>query len=165
MREKREFVNIRLTLAGKYIAEEIRAIVEPKLESKIDDGLIEQIEEDIYARLDKELLYGISITTHLKVSTSSIIEIATKETKDYTVAKWQEFRRYMSIRPIDTKGKTNVGTLTPRLYLDKELKKRLNEYQQSFMFKEEAVKVKISEVIAIVLYAYFLQIKGIEWKK
>lgn len=103
-------------------------------------------------------LGGVSITNILKVSASSIIEKAYYYTENYSLEKWLEIDELVQNSKINSN--LEVGTLTPRLYLDKEVINGLEQYRYDFK-KENMVRVvKMSYVIKNVLYAYHLEILG-----
>ncbi|HGS1449547.1 TPA: hypothetical protein ACL8DX_002002, partial [Streptococcus pneumoniae] len=113
----RTYINIRLAYETKYWLECIQEEVQKKLDALINEQDIEELESIITNKLEKKdsLLGAVSITTFFKVSSSSVIEKAYNETKNYTTSEWREIARQMNLAKV--KQNMEIGTLTPRLYL------------------------------------------------
>lgn len=151
-------MNIRLSYEAKLCIEKIQSEIQEKMTDKITINEIDEIESLVKKYLkDKDpILAGISITNILKVSTSSIIEEACNYTWEYTSKDWLKVDEKM--RKYNFKSDIEVGSLTPKLYLDNKIIERLQKYQKDFM-KEAMVRVvKMSYVIRIVVFAYYLHV-------
>lgn len=151
----RTYINIRLAYETKYWLECIQEEVQKKLDALINEQDIEELESIITNKLEKKdsLLGAVSITTFFKVSSSSVIEKAYNETKNYTTSEWREIARQMNLAKV--KQNMEIGTLTPRLYLDNNIISELEKYQ--FLFKSDDMirQVRMSYVIKMVAFAYY----------
>ncbi len=150
----RQYLNIRLSYEAKLCIEKIHSKVQDRMSDSISITELDEIEKLIKNYLtDKDpILSNVSITNILKVSTSSIIEEACYFTWNYTSKDWHkiddEMQKYKFNLDID------VGSLTPKLYLENEVIVRLQQYQKDFM-KEDMVRVvKMSYVIKVIIFAY-----------
>ncbi|HEU7493628.1 TPA: hypothetical protein VV811_001989, partial [Streptococcus pneumoniae] len=78
---------------------------------------------------------------------------AYNETKNYTTSEWREIARQMNLAKV--KQNMEIGTLTPRLYLDNNIISELEKYQ--FLFKSDDMirQVRMSYVIKMVAFAYY----------
>ncbi|HGS0482872.1 TPA: hypothetical protein ACL8EB_002000, partial [Streptococcus pneumoniae] len=155
IRMSRTYINIRLAYETKYWLECIQEEVQKKLDALINEQDIEELESIITNKLEKKdsLLGAVSITTFFKVSSSSVIEKAYNETKNYTTSEWREIARQMNLAKV--KQNMEIGTLTPRLYLDNNIISELEKYQ--FLFKSDDMirQVRMSYVIKMVAFAYY----------
>lgn len=147
-------MNIRLSYEAKLCIEKIHSTVQDKMNDCVSTTELDEIEKLIkkYLTNKEPILSNISITNILKVSTSSIIEETCYSTWNYTTRDWhkidEEMQKYKFNLDID------VGSLTPKLYLENEVIDRLQQYQKEFM-KEDMVRVvKMSYVIKILVFAY-----------
>ena len=154
----RQYMNIRLSYEAKLCIEKIQNEVQDKMNNSISTNELDEIESIIKKYLsDKNPIFSsVSITNILKVSTSSIIEEACYFTWNYTSKDW--FRIDEEMRKYNFKMNIDVGSLTPKLYLENEVIDRLQQYQKDFM-KESMVRVvKMSYVIKVVVFAYYLHL-------
>lgn len=156
----RQYMNIRLSYEAKLCIEEIQRKIQEKMTDKITTDEIDEVETMVkkYLKTIDPILAGVSITNILKVSTSSIIEEAYYQTEKYTPQEWLKIDEL--VRKAEFKSDIEVGSLTPKLYLNTDVIEGLQQYQKDFM-KESMVRVvKMSYVIKNVVYAYFLQIRN-----
>lgn len=78
-------------------------------------------------------LNGVSTTIILKVSVSSIIEEAFRNTKTYSIDQWKKINSKLIYIEKDIDFKKKIGTLTPIFYLDTNIIKELEKYCITFM--------------------------------
>lgn len=154
----REYLNVRLAYEAKYWLEELQELKQQELNKQINDGVVEDIEKKIF---EEYKLNGVSITIILKVSASSIIEDAFKSTERYSIEQWQEVNNKLIYTEKEIDNKKDIGTLTPRLYLDTNIIKGLEAYCTAFMTEKNIRSVKLSYVIKCVVHAYYLDLKKI----
>ncbi|RIM66193.1 hypothetical protein BU600_12955, partial [Staphylococcus arlettae] len=89
-----------------------------------------------------------------------IIEGAFKYSSNFSLNEWEKIENEMHTFNIDRN--IEVGSLTPKLYLERDVITGLNQYQKNFM-KESMVRVvRLSYVIGIVVFAYYKYIFEIE---
>lgn len=156
----REYISIRLSYEAKFWLEKLQSHIQENLDKTIHENEIEEMEKILKQYLEKksDSLGGVSITNILKVSASSIIEKAYYYTSNYSTEKWLEIDKLAQNSKVESN--LEIGTLTPRLYLDKEVINGLEKYRYDFK-KEKMVRVaKMSYVIKNVLYAYQREIFG-----
>ena len=151
----RTYMNIRLAYEAKYWLECIQAEVQKDLDSSIEEEDMEEIERLIMEKLEQKnaLLGAVSITTFFKVSSSSVIEKAFQETKNYTQSEWIDLARQMKVTPV--KQDMEIGTLTPRLYLKNNIISELEKYQTLFKSDDMVRQVRMSYVIKLLVFAYY----------
>ncbi|MGX7048777.1 hypothetical protein RU86_GL002140 [Lactococcus piscium] len=156
----RDYMSIRLSYEAKFWLEKLQGHVQQVLDKSIDEKEIDDMEIILKEYLEKisDSLGGVSITNILKVSASSIIEKAYYYTENYSLEKWLEIDEL--VRNSKINSNLEVGTLTPRLYLDKEVINGLEQYRYDFKKDNMVRVVKMSYVIKNVLYAYHLEILG-----
>ncbi|HFU5941011.1 Uncharacterised protein [Enterococcus durans] len=154
----REYMNIRLSYEAKLWIEKIQNKIQEKLDDEI--STVEQYEIETlikdYLKEKNAILSGVSITNILKVSTSSVIEDACYSTWDYSLDKWLEIDEKM--QKYSFKSDIEVGSLTPKLYLEKSVVERLKKYQKDFMKDSMVRVVKMSYVIKVVVFAHYLKL-------
>lgn len=153
----REYLNVRLSYEAKYWLEELQELKQKELNGHIDKGLVEKIEKKVFEQFS---LDGVSTTIILKVSASSIIEAAFRRTEMYSHEQWKKVNDKLG----DTEKKIDfnkeIGTLTPRFYLDTNIIKGLEGYCITFMTEKNIRSVKLSYVIKCVIHAYYLELKN-----
>ncbi|MGC5927887.1 hypothetical protein V4331_10025 [Lactococcus formosensis subsp. formosensis] len=151
----RQYMNIRLSYEAKLCIEKIQSKVQDKINNEISTNELDKIEDIIkkYLKDIDPILTSVSITNILKVSTSSIIEEACYFTWDYTTNDWLKIDEKM--RKYNFKMDVDVGSLTPKLYLEGEVIERLQQYQKDFMKDSMVRVVKMSYVIKVVVFAYY----------
>lgn len=158
----RQYVNIRLSYEAKLCIEKIQSLVQLKLNEKIAAKQLNEIENNVKNYLcDKDpILANVSITNVLKVSTSSIIEEAYNYTQKYSSKEW--FTVAEELEREKFKTDIEVGSLTPKLYLDEHIIQGLKANQEKFM-KPGMIRVtKLSYVIKLVVYAYAKELKVLD---
>lgn len=163
----RDYLNIRLSYEAKYFIESIQTQLQESVQKSISENEMPLIEKSIKSFINNELkgfdpktIDAISITTILKVSSSSVIEGAFKYSKNFSLDEWIKIENEMNAFRIDKN--IEVGSLTPKLYLEKDVISGLNQYQKDFM-KESMIRVvRLSYVISIVVFAYYKYIFHIE---
>ncbi|PTE31611.1 hypothetical protein BUY94_12355 [Mammaliicoccus fleurettii] len=163
----RNYLNIRLSYEAKFFIEAIQTQLQESLQSSISESELPLIEQNIksfikhqFKSLDQRSVDSISVTTILKVSSSSVIEGAFKYSSNFSLDEWRKIENEMNAFKIDKN--IAVGSLTPKLYLEKDIISALNHYQKDFM-KENMIRVvRLSYVISIVVFAYYKYIFHIE---
>ena len=151
----RTYMNIRLAYETKYWLECLQEEVQKTLDSSINEHDMEKFEQLIVHKLEEQdsLLGAISITTFFKVSSSSVIEKAFRETKSYSQSEWTELAYQMKVMKV--KQDMEIGTLTPRLYLRNDIISELEKYQTLFKSEDMVRQVRMSYVIKLVTFAYY----------
>ncbi|HFR3169458.1 hypothetical protein [Streptococcus suis] len=154
----RTYMNIRLAYETKYWLECLQEEVQKVLDSSIKEGDMEELEHLIMEKLEQKhaLLGAVSITTFFKVSSSSVIEKAFQETKNYTQSEWIELARQMKVTPV--KQDMEIGTLTPRLYLKNDIISELEKYQTLFKSEDMVRQVRMSYVIKLLVFAFYKKV-------
>lgn len=143
---------MRLSYEAKYLILIIQKELETNLETNLNNSLITKIEDSILNSFEYEL-EGVSTTIILKVSSSSIIETAFLKTKHLTLEQWMNLLE--NEIPIDNKNIIDIGSLTPKLYLRKDVIDGLKNYSTLFMSEQNLRPLKISYIIKYVVYAYY----------
>ncbi|MCO4851780.1 hypothetical protein [Bacillus vallismortis] len=153
----REYLNIRLSYEAKYWIEKLQEYKQQKLDKYINDGLIADIENEVIENHSK-ILDGVSLTIILKVSTSSIVEVAFNKTKHYALEKWRQIIEKLEKPNNEIDYQKEIGTLTPRLYLDTNIIQGLEQYRIDFKSQKNIRSLKMSFIIKCVVYAYYLEV-------
>ncbi|MDL4842007.1 hypothetical protein [Aquibacillus rhizosphaerae] len=156
----RQYMNIRLSYEAKLYIEEIQGMIQEKMTDKITPNIIDEIEKKVkdYLKPIDPILAGVSITNILKVSTSSIIEEAYYQTQNYTYQEWLKIDELL--RKDDFKTDIDVGSLTPKLYLNTDVIEGLQKKQREFMKENMVRPAKMSYVIKKVVYAYYIKLEN-----
>lgn len=151
-------MNIRLSYEAKYCIEKIQAKIQNELDLAISTNDLDEIEQLTrnYLINKDPLLSGVSITNILKISSSSIVEESINFSWNFSLKDWEKIETKMN--NYSFKENLDVGTLTPRLYLNEKTQQRIQEYQKSFMKDSMVRVVKNSYVIKLVVFAYYLHI-------
>jgi len=156
----RTYMSVRLSYEAKYWLEVLQASIQEELDQQINDSDMENIELIIrdYLENKQDILSGVSITTIFKVSASSVIEKAYEQTKNYSAKQWENVLTSLQENVRNIPKDKAVGTLAPRLYLDEEVVSGLEKYQKEFMLKDMVRVARMSYVLKLVIYAYYLEI-------
>ncbi|MDT2782832.1 hypothetical protein P7H41_12860 [Vagococcus fluvialis] len=154
----RQYMNVRLSYEAKYCIEKIQTKIQNELDLAISANDLDEIEQLTrnYLINKDPILSSVSITNILKVSSSSIVEEACNFTWNYSLKDWEHIE--IKMNNYIFKENLDVGTLTPRLYLDEKTQQRIQEYQKTFMKDSMVRVVKNSYVIKLIVFAYFLHI-------
>lgn len=152
----REYLSIRLSYEAKVWLLKLQVHVQETLDACIHESENNDMENLLkqYLKSIADTLAGVSVTNILKVSASSIIEEAYNYTIDYSLTKWQKTITKMDNCKVDPN--LEIGTLTPRLYLKSDVIEGLEGYQHTFKKENMVRNAKLSYVIKVVLYAYYL---------
>lgn len=155
----RTYMSIRLSYEAKYWLEILQRFTQQELDETIDSHDIRNIEFIIkdYLEDKEDALGGVSITTIFKVSASSVIEKAYHHTKNYSSQKWKDIEITLQENIHKIPKDKDVGTLAPRLYLEDWIISELERYQKEFMREDMVRVVKMSYVLKLVIYAYYLE--------
>ncbi|QGH03933.1 hypothetical protein EA458_05110 [Streptococcus dysgalactiae subsp. dysgalactiae] len=142
----------------KYWLECLQEEVQTTLDSSINEYDMKKFEQLIVDKLEEKasLLGAVSITTFFKVSSSSVIEKAFRETRGYSQSEWAELANQMKVTKV--KQDMEIGTLTPRLYLQNDIISELEKYQTLFKSDDMVRQVRMSYVIKLVTFAYYNKI-------
>lgn len=151
-------MSIRLSYEAKYWLEVLQGFIQQELDEQVDNDDLENIEQTIkdYLESKRNALGGVSITTIFKVSASSVIEKAYHHTKNYSSEKWKYIETSLQENIHKIPKDKDVGTLAPRLYLEDNVLSELEKYQKEFMREDMVRVVKMSYVLKLVIYAYYL---------
>ncbi|HEL1291852.1 TPA: hypothetical protein TVR05_001880, partial [Streptococcus equi subsp. zooepidemicus] len=116
----RSHLGVRLSYEAKYWLESIQAIIQEKLDAKINEWDLENLEhltKSYLKDVDNEL-GATSVTLILKASASSVLEEAFERTKSLSIEEWHkldnEMKQSISAIPKDK----DVGTLSVRFFLE-----------------------------------------------
>lgn len=152
----RQYMNIRISYDTKLYIEKIQFEIQETLRTVISNKDYEEMEKLVrkYLKTKFPILSGISITNILKVSTSSVIEEACRFTSNYSFEKWKEIDETMKEYKFEID--IEVGTLTPKLYLEEEVIKCLRQYQIDFKVENILRVPTIAYIVKLVVFAYYL---------
>lgn len=142
------YKSLRFQKFGKYL---IEIIV-----SKLEDDLNEKQDEIVKAVKNiSENYAGYSVTTIVKVSSSSAIELALSNfDKNLSQIEWDNLSaKFKKEKNVFKDKHFDVGTLAPRLYLENKSLSLINELSEKY--KGNKIKsLKDREVIDMVLFSY-----------
>lgn len=153
----KDYLNVRLSYEAKFWIEKLQEYKQQELDNHMNNGLIEDI-ENIVIENHLEKLDGVSVTIILKVSSSSIVEVAFKKTENYSLKEWQQVIEKLEKENNLVYYQKDIGTLTPRLYLDEKIIKGLEHYRIAFKTEKNIRSLKMSYVIKCIVYAYYLEV-------
>ncbi|PKE10055.1 hypothetical protein [Macrococcoides caseolyticum] len=161
----RKYLSVRLAYETKYCAEFISQKVQEQLDILVGDKENKDMETNIreYLISRDDVLANTAITLVLKTGISTVIEQAFYQTANNSYKDWMEiedlFNKYMDEKKIPTD--IDVGTLSPRLYLEEDVIQGLERYQYEFK-KPSMVRVyRLSNVIKLVIFASYLKINEV----
>ena len=159
-KKMRSHLGVRLSYEAKYWLESIQAIIQEKLDAKINEWDLENLEhltKSYLKDVDNEL-GATSVTLILKASASSVLEEAFERTKSLSIEEWHkldnEMKQSISAIPKDK----DVGTLSVRFFLENSTISSLESYQKEFMTSEMVRQVRLSYVLKLVIFAYYKEI-------
>lgn len=162
----RKYLSVRLAYETKYCAEFISQKVQEQLDILIGDKENKDIETNIreYLITRDEILKNTAITLVLKTGISTVIEQAFYSTVNNSYEDWMEieelFNQYIDEKRFPTD--IDVGTLSPRLYLEEDVIQGLERYQYEFK-KPSMVRIcRLSHVIKLVIFASYLKINEVQ---
>ncbi|EGT1998948.1 hypothetical protein I2K92_000379, partial [Listeria monocytogenes] len=84
-------------------------------------------------------------------------EKAYHHTKNYSSQKWKDIEISLQENIHKIPKDKDVGTLAPRLYLEDWIISELEKYQKEFMREDMVRVVKMSYVLKLIIYAYYLE--------
>lgn len=156
----RSHLGVRLSYEAKYMLESIQAVIQEKLDAKINEQDIENIEKatkSYLKEIDNEL-GATSVTLILKASASSILEEAFEKTKSLSLKDWHKLDNEMKHSITSIPKDKDVGTLSVRFFLENSIITSLEGYQKEFMTPEMVRQVRLSYVIKLVIFGYYKEI-------
>lgn len=140
--------NVRFKKFGKYLVELIASTLEEDFNEKQNE-IIKKVNN-----ISAEYL-GYSITAMIKVSSSSVVELALAYFNErMTQTEWNTLYAQFDSEDIIFQNKTfDVGSLTPKLYINNESVSLIDKLAKKY--KGNKIKsLKDREVIDIVLFSY-----------
>ena len=145
----RVYKSVRLAYEAKVWIDELIQKKERKIKELNQDNFLNTLEQTLLSNHYDEL-NGVSFNIVLKASIGSIIEEAYRNTKNYSIAKWQNLRQEMEKDPsLET-------SVTPRLYLDENVLNGLDEFRYHLMKEDGATRLpRLSYIIKLVVYSYW----------
>lgn len=153
---KKESKTVRMAAQTKEWIDELILNEQTILNEKIRQGLIESLEEKLLRDFSRELV-GISLNLTLNITAGSVIEKAYIATKDYSSSEWDILAK--SMKELETNLVINQKGVTPRIAIDMEVLRGLEDYQLKFMkldtYAGAKRAVNLGYVIKLVVYAYW----------
>lgn len=151
---KKENKTVRMAGETKHWLDELIFKEQIKLNERIRSGLVNDLEEKISSDFSEQLK-GLSLNINLNVTAGSIIEKAYFETQK---CNWEEIAR--SLKQVEETSEHGFKGATPKLSLDVDVLRGLELYQLEFqrleVYSNAQRPVKLSYVIKLVIYAYWL---------
>jgi hypothetical protein len=153
---KKESKTVRMAAETKEWIDELVLNEQTILNEKIRQGLMESLEEKLLRDFSRELV-GISLNLTLNITAGSVIEKAYIATKDYSSSEWDILAK--SMKELETNLAINKKGVTPRIAIDMEVLRGLEDYQLKFMkldtYAGAKRAVNLGYVIKLVVYAYW----------
>jgi uncharacterized membrane protein YheB (UPF0754 family) len=153
---KKESKTVRMAAETKKWIDELVLNEQTILNEKIRQGLIESLEENLVRYFSRELA-GISLNLTLNITVGSVIEKAYIATKSYSLSEWEILAK--SMKELETNLSINKKGVTPRIALEMEVLRGLEDYQLKFMkldtYAGATRAVNLGYVIKLVVYAYW----------
>ena len=156
----RSHLGVRLSYEAKYWLESIQAVIQEKLDAKINEQDVENLEKatkSYLKEIDNEL-GATSVTLILKASASSILEEAFEKTQSLSLKDWHKLDNEMKYSISSIPKDKDVGTLSVRFFLENSIITSLEGYQKKFMTSELVRQVRLSYVIKLVIFGYYKEI-------
>ena len=150
----RVYKTVRLAYEAKVWIDELIQNNERKIKELSQDNFLNTLEQTLLSNHYDEL-NGLSFNIVLKASIGSVIEEAYRNTKHYSIDKWQKLRQEMEkdIKNVNPSLETSV---TPRLYLDENVLNGLDEFRYHLMKEDGATRLpRLSYIIKLVVYSYW----------
>lgn len=154
----REYKTVRLSYEAKVWIDDLIIYRNEQLQLAFKKNMLDtsELEEQLF-NSKKVLLDGLSINVVLKVTNGSVIEQAyryTVKNKEHklTLKQWREFADKMEI---DKKyiGNKSVETVTPRLYLNKDIIQGLENLRYELKREGRGIP-RLSYIIKLVVFSY-----------
>lgn len=146
----RIYKTIRLAYETKYWLDQLIDRRTEQLKKSIrENGLQDRIEEQLL-RMNGEELNGVSVNVSLNVTVGSVIEQAVRYSRNLTIEQWNALAGEVESakRRIED---TSQNDVTPRIYLDQEIYRELEDMQ--LFLRQEGERVpRISYVIKLSAY-------------
>ena len=146
----RIYKTIRLAYETKYWLDQLIDRRTEQLKKSIrENGLQDRIEEQLL-KMNGEELNGVSVNVSLNVTVGSVIEQAVRYSRNLTVEQWNALAGEVESakRRIED---TSQNDVTPRIYLDQEIYRELEDMQ--LFLRQEGERVpRISYVIKLSAY-------------
>jgi hypothetical protein len=153
---KKESKTVRMAAETKTWVDKLILNEQARLNEKIRQGLIDSLEEKLLQDFYRELA-GISFNLSLNITVGSVIEKAYIATKHYSNSEWEILAK--SMKELETNLDINNKGVTPRIALEIDVLRGLEDYQLKFMelntYAEAKRAVNLSYVIKLVVYAYW----------
>lgn len=150
----RVYKTVRLAYGAKVWIDELIQKNERKIKELSQDNFLNTLEQTLLSNHYNEL-NGISCNIVLKASIGSVIEEAYRNTKHYSIDKWQRLRQEME-KDIKTVNPSLETSVTPRLYLDENVLDGLDEFRYHLMKEDNATRLpRLSYTIKLVVYSYW----------
>ena len=149
----RIYKTIRLAYETKYWLDQLIDRRTEQLKKSIrENGLQDRIEEQLL-RMNGEELNGVSVNVSLNVTVGSVIEQAVRYSRNLTIEQWNALAGEVESakRRIED---TSQNDVTPRIYLDQEIYRELEDMQ--LFLRQEGERVpRISYVIKLSAYNWY----------
>lgn len=146
------YKTVRLAYEAKVWINELISKRNEELQAAIRDDITIELEEELFDR-HKDLLNGVSVNVVLKVTNGSVIEQAVRETKEYSLQKWQEISRKMEKEIKEIKD-TPVDEVTPRLYLNTDILEELENLRIKLKPNGQGLP-RLSYVMKLAVFALY----------
>jgi len=160
----KEYKTVRIARDCKYWLNSLITLKESELK-KCKTDLIADHERILKEHSD--FSDGFSPTISIGVTSGSILEAAYRYVRDEKI-DLKEIRKQIDHlkHNYSAPSKLNVGTLTPRFYLDSEILDQLEKYQGSLKSDEMQRPLMLNYIIKLVIFAFYekneLEIKKLD---
>lgn len=153
----KEHKTIRLAYSAKFFIDRLVRERDAELKNEVNE-LTNEI-ENLIAENFFERLNGYSGNYTIKVTTSSIIEQAYRDTKNYSDEDWEVLKVKMEQVEYELQKKNvNIDNVTPRLFLDTDILNGLNNY--CYEWAGAGRPLRLSYVIKLVVFGLYVE-KGL----
>lgn len=142
----------RLAHETKYWIDSLITKYDEALQKQIEDGLQDQIENDITSKY-ATISNGIAFTFTINVTTGSIIDKAIEETKNLTVEEWQQLSSEAEIQKNNIED-SEIKDATPSVYLLQTTYDELENLQSKLRGDSPRVPKKAYIIKLAVYYLY-----------
>ena len=150
----RVYKSVRLAYEAKVWIDELIQNKERKIKELSQNNFLSTLEQTLLSNHYDEL-NGVSFNIVLKASIGSVIEESYRNTKHYSIDKWQKLRQEME-KDIKTVNPSLETSVTPRLYLDENVLNGLDEFRYHLMKEDGATRLpRLSYIIKLVVYSYW----------
>ena len=140
----RVYKTVRLAYEAKVWIDELIQKNERKIKELSQDNFLNTLEQTLLSNHYDEL-NGLSFNIVLKASIGSVIEEAYRNTKHYSIDRWQKLRQEME---------KDIKNVNPSL--DENVLNGIDEFRYHLMKEDGATRLpRLSYIIKLVVYSYW----------